>query len=162
MTREVFVPLGLTTAGFGAPGTAGANDQPSGHRSGLLGGLRAVEPGPMADNPPVLGPAGTVHLSLEDLGRYLSVHMAGARGEETGYLSEESWHTLHTPPFGDEYAMGWGVREGLLMHAGSNTMWYMQMVMAPEADRAVIIAFNEARANRLQAPIGEDDRSLAR
>ena len=45
---EVFEPLGMTRAGFGAPGSADAVDQPRGHRAGLFGGLNAVAPGPRA------------------------------------------------------------------------------------------------------------------
>jgi len=147
--REVFDPLGLDSAGFGAPGTAGVVDQPRGHRAGADGSLFALPPGPAADNPPVLGPAGTVHMSLEDLARYLAVHMAGARGEETGFLEPASWLALHTPPFGNDYAMGWSVSGAGFEHSGSNTLWLVQMAMWPEHDRAVIIAANDGNAETL-------------
>ena len=155
MRREVFVPLGLGSAGFGAPGEAGAMDQPRGHRGGMFGGLNAVEPGPMADNPPVLGPAGTVHISLQDLSDYLDVVMAGVRGEETDFLSAESWQRLVTPPFGGDYALGWGARNDQLMHAGSNTMWFVQIVIEPGADAGAVVAFNDARINRLRPVMAE-------
>jgi len=141
--REVFEPLGLTSAGFGAPGSAETVDQPRGHRSGLFGRRAAYAPGPTADNPPVLGPAGTVHMSLEDLSRYLAVHMAGARGEDTGFLDAGSWQTLHTPPFGEHYAMGWAIDGPRLIHNGSNTLWLVQMTIWPDRDQAVIIAAND-------------------
>tara|TARA_R110000868_G_scaffold120773_7_gene320672 strand:- start:6686 stop:7804 length:1119 start_codon:yes stop_codon:yes gene_type:complete len=149
LTREVFEPLGMASAGFGAPGSASVIDQPRGHRSGMFGGFNAIAPGPGADNPPVMGPAGTVHISLTDLARYMAAHMAGERGEETAFLSNESWHTLHTPPFGGNYALGWGLDDGVLAHAGSNTMWLVQIVMDPSRDLGVVIAFNDGRTDRL-------------
>jgi CubicO group peptidase (beta-lactamase class C family) len=78
MRAKIFEPLGITTAGFGAPGTPRtgdeAPDQPRGH--GKNG--RPVEPGPQADNPPALGPAGTVHMSLPDWAKFVAVHLRGS------------------------------------------------------------------------------------
>src|SRR5262245_1302028 len=57
MRARLFEPLGMTSAGFGAPGTPGsaqAIDQPRGHR---VDGS-AVAPGPGSDNPAAIGPAG--------------------------------------------------------------------------------------------------------
>lgn len=161
ITREVFEPLGMNSAGFGAPGSADAVDQPRGHRGGLFGS-RAMEPGPMADNPPVMGPGATVHVSLPDLARFLQAHLAGARGEETGYLTAESWQTLHTPPFGGNYAMGWGFNGTQLLHAGSNTMWFVQMVIEPPTGRAYVVAFNDGRTNALQGPTRDAIIAMAR
>ena len=154
MTAQVFEPLGMASAGFGPPGSNEVIDQPRGHRAGVLGGLTPVPPGPRADNPPVLGPAGTVHVSLSDLGRYLDAHMAGGRGEVSGYLTADSWQELHTPPFGGNYALGWGIQNGRLLHAGSNTMWFVQIVMDVSSDRAVVIAFNDGRTDRVAPSMG--------
>lgn len=160
MRREVFLPLGLESAGFGAPGSSEAVDQPRGHRGGMFGGLTAVEPGPAADNPPVLGPAGTVHLSLGDLAVYLDVVMAGMRGEQTDFLSAESWQLIATPPYGGDYALGWGVQGDQRLHAGSNTMWFVQIVLEPETDSAAVVAFNDGRINRLQPAMVEAVQAL--
>jgi CubicO group peptidase (beta-lactamase class C family) len=153
MQREVFDPLGLDSAGFGAPGTAEAVDQPRGHRPGAFGsGLTAVEPGPGADNIPAMGPAGTVHVSMPDFARYMQAHLDGARGEDEGYLSAESWAVLHAPPFGGSYAMGVGVNAetGRMGHAGSNTMWMMEFSLRPAEDEAVAYAFNDGRARTVR------------
>jgi D-alanyl-D-alanine carboxypeptidase len=154
LTREVFNPLDMTSAGFGSPGTAETIDQPRGHVRGMLGGLSARTPGPTADNPLVMGPAGTVHASLGDMAKYMSMHLAGARGEDTTYLSRESWQILHTAPFDGDYAMGWGVRGDTLLHAGSNTMWLVQFILNPDENLAVAVAFNEARMASLQPQLG--------
>ena len=147
---EVFEPLGMTGAGFGAPGSADRLDQPRGHRAGLFGGLRAAEPGPRADNPPVMGPAGTVHVSMRDLARFLTAHLE----QPEDYLSEQSWARLHTPPFGGDYAMGWGVdADGRLQHAGSNTMWFVLVGVDPVAGRVRAIGVNDGRIDRVAAPV---------
>ena len=62
LRERLFEPLGMTSAGFGAPATPGKVDQPWGHL-GEIGELHPVEPGPLADNPPAIGPAATVHAS---------------------------------------------------------------------------------------------------
>ena len=131
----VFTPLGMTSAGFGPPGEG----QPRGHR-----GLIPVEPGPFADNPLVIGPAGTVHASLDDWAKFISVHLAGARGESE-FLSAETFSMLHSPPAGGNYALGWVVTERewgggrVLTHAGSNGLWFAVTWIAPEKDMAVIV-----------------------
>lgn len=160
MQREVFEPLGLESAGFGAPGSSDAVDQPRGHRAGMFGGLTAVEPGPAADNPPVLGPAGTAHMNLSDLADYLDVVMAGMRGEESDFLSVESWQRIATPPFGGDYALGWGVQGDQRLHAGSNTMWFVQIVIEPDTGSGAVVAFNDGRINRLQPAMVDAVRTL--
>ena len=154
MRREVFEPLGLNSAGFGAPGSAAEIDQPRGHRSALAG-LVAVAPGPYADNPPVMGPGATVHLSLPDMARYLGAHVEGHNGQGGDYLSADTWQRLHTPPFGGGYALGWGINGTMLLHAGSNTMWYVQYVIIPEENLAIAVAFNEGGTASQQRVIRE-------
>ncbi|HEX8568687.1 MAG TPA: serine hydrolase domain-containing protein [Caulobacteraceae bacterium] len=126
---HVFRPLGLASAGFGAPGRAGALDQPVGHAPSLLGGRTPHPPGQgITDNPAVLGPAGRAHMSLQDLLKYLAAHRD--RGD---FLKPATWKVLHTPAFGGDYAMGWMVRpEGVLWHNGSNTLWYAEAMVGRE------------------------------
>lgn len=154
IAREVFEPLNMDSAGFGPPGTADELDQPRGHRSGLFGGLRAMEPdNGQSDNPPALGPAGRVHVSMEDYARFLRVVIQGANGEDDEFLSADSWLRLLTP-VGDNYALGWGLQgENTLRHAGSNTMWYVQTVVWPGDNRFAVVGVNEARMSRVQPEI---------
>ena len=70
---ELFDKLGMTSCGFGAPGSKAVVDQPRGHDAGGT----PIEPGPAADNPPGLGPAGTVHCSLLDYGKFFNVYATG-------------------------------------------------------------------------------------
>lgn len=146
MRAGVFAPLGMSTAGFGAPGRPDVVDEPRGHSvSG-----QPVEPGPLADNPPVIGPAGTVHCSIRDWAKYITLHLRGAQGDSK-LLEPATFTKLHAP-VGDEpprYAMGWGVARrdwgggDMLTHAGSNTMWFAVTWVAPRRDFAVLVASNQ-------------------
>jgi len=144
----LFEPLGMTTAGFGAPASLDKVDQPWGHTKTLVSGIEAVPPGPRADNPLAITPAGAVHCSMGDLAKYAAFHMAGERGESKS-LKAESFKKLHTAVAGkDDYALGWMVLKRswangrALMHNGSNTMFYVVVWMAPDKNCAVIVASN--------------------
>ncbi|MFT4253595.1 MAG: serine hydrolase domain-containing protein, partial [Caulobacter sp.] len=63
---RLFQPLGIESAGFGAP----TGDAPWGHLPAPGGGLTPVDPSGPADNPPALGPAGTAHMTLADHARF--------------------------------------------------------------------------------------------
>ena len=122
MRARVFAPLGLFSAGFGAPGRAGAIDEPLGHIPEPDSDAPMAIPAgdALADGPAVTGPGGRVHMNLPDFLRYLAAHR-----DRTDYLQPDTWTILHTPPFGGDYAMGWEVRaDGALMHGGSNGAWY--------------------------------------
>jgi len=144
---EVLTPLGMSATGFGAPGTAGATpDQPRGHvRQGTA--WVPIAPGPNADNPDVLGPAGTVNTTLDDYAKYMMAHLAGARGED-GLVKATTFATLHAAVSGSGYALGWGVttrswaRGTVLQHSGSNTLWYAVVWIAPERNLAMFAATN--------------------
>lgn len=137
---HVFTPLGMESAGFGAPGREGAHDQPVGHSAGLLG-VRAHPPGAdLTDNPAVLGPAGRVHVSFADMLKYLAAHR-----DSSDFLSAESWSILHTPPFGGDYAMGWIKRGDALWHNGSNTIWYAEVLVDPTRGIVAVAAANDGR-----------------
>jgi D-alanyl-D-alanine carboxypeptidase len=150
MAREVFEPLGLDSAGFGPPPVI------RGHT--MLGG---PAPEDRADNPAALGPAGTVHMSLDDYAAFIRMVLQ-ARDGESDYLSRQSMDYLLTPAEGEDYALGWMVLERewaggpAYHHSGSNTMWFAVVWMAPEKDIAVIAATNSG------APAGPGavDRAL--
>lgn len=146
--EKIFVPLGMTTAGFGPPGTRGKNDQPRGHKADGT----AVEPGPGADNPVAIGPAGLVHCSIGDWAKFAAANLPGGK---TKLVKPETLEKLHTAPAAGsgepKYAMGWIIAEGqpwagspALTHAGSNTMWYAVIWLAPAKDFGVVVACNQA------------------
>lgn len=147
MAAEVYAPLALGSAGFGAP----RGEAPWGHRGG--GG---VDPAGFADNPQALGPAGTAHMSLADYGRFVSAMMGGT----PGWLREETRRRLLTPAAGSPpaYAAGWGVGSaswaGLtgpgptITHNGSNTMWFATVLAAPERGLGFIALSNDGAAGQ--------------
>lgn len=146
MRSKLFEPLEMTSAGFGAPASSDKVDQPWGH-SKLFSEIKPVPPGPQADNPLAISPAGAVHCSLGDLAKYAAFHMAGERGESK-LLKAESFKKLHAAVGGDDYALGWVVlkrpwaKGRALMHNGSNTMFSVVVWMALEKNCAVIVATN--------------------
>jgi CubicO group peptidase (beta-lactamase class C family) len=161
MRERLFIPLGMATAGFGAPASPGKIDQPWGHSPAkLLGGDNPVEPGFRADNPAAIGPAGTVHCSIGDLARYAAFHLQGARGHGS-LLKPESFRKLHTALEGQDYAMGWTAAKRpwgggtVLTHNGSNTMFFTVIWIAPEKDFAVVVSTN------LGGPRGEKGTDAA-
>lgn len=162
MEDEVFAPMGLTSAGFGVP----AGDQPRGHQ--VIFGIRRAtgEDGPGADNTPLIAPAGRAHMTLQDLATYAGYHLRGERGEETGYLSAETFMTLHDPALND-YAKGWVVYQRdwaggpLIWHNGSNTMWYAIVMVLPENNAVMAFTTNEGAIQKAEGAFVELAQALA-
>ncbi len=153
ISTTVFEPLKMKNAGFGGIGTPGKIDQPWPHGAD---GKPMPGNGPTIDNPPVLGPAGTVHCSLADWANFVSDQLRGERGAGT-LLKEETYKRLHKPPFGGNYALGWLVAERpwgggeVWTHAGSNTMNYAVVWVAPLRDFAVLVCCNQGGQSAAQA-----------
>jgi len=145
--KRLFEPLGMATAGFGPMGTAGKVEQPWQHSS-FFGWRTPIEPGPKADNPPPLGPAGTVHCSAGDWAKYIREHVRGGNGQSK-LLKAETFQRLHTPKAGEDYSGGWITMErkwgggNVLMHNGSNTVSYAVVWMAPLRDFACLAMTNQ-------------------
>lgn len=143
---EIFTPLKMTSMGFGGTGTPGQIDQPWPHRGD---GQPMPEHGPAMDNPPVMGPAGRVHGSIQDWARFIQDQLCGAQGQPA-LLKPESYQKLHTPPFGGEYGLGWLVVERdwgggtVFNHAGDNTMNFANAWGAPRRDLAVLVCINQS------------------
>ncbi|WP_179505293.1 MULTISPECIES: serine hydrolase domain-containing protein [unclassified Sphingomonas] len=148
VAQRLFAPLGMAGAGFGAPGTPGLLDQPVGHA--WWPGEAGVPhpPGvPPTDNPAVAGPAARLHAPIAAMIAFLEAHRTRAP-----LLRPQTWQRLHTPPFGGSYALGWVVRpDGTLWHDGSNNLWTAQVLVRPDAARA--IATNWGDHQRLATPL---------
>lgn len=163
MRTEVFAPLGIASAGFGPPGVPHTFDQPHGHRARLWG-LVPLDPGdPDADNPPALGPAGTLHLRLADWMRFAQDQLDGMHGRGK-LLTESGYRLLHTPVT-SQYALGWGViaaSDGLatlLAHTGSNGYWLADVRIRPRPNAVVLVAMNAAN-ERAQRALQDIDNAL--
>lgn len=148
MHMYVFTQLGMLSAGFGGTGTPGVLDQPWGHTAD---GKPVEENGPSMDNPPVMGPAGTVHCTLRDWAKFVADQLKGARGRD-GMLKKATYAKLQTPPADGQYALGWIVVDRpwgggrVLTHGGSNTMNFALVWMAPKRDFAILVCANQGGA----------------
>jgi CubicO group peptidase (beta-lactamase class C family) len=146
MRTMLFAPCNMNSAGFGAPASLGKVDQPWGHAGTEM---KPVPPGPKADNPPAIGPAGTVHCSLADFAHYAALHALGEK-HGTLFLKRASFVKLHTPVAGQDYALGWisvprsWAGGNALNHHGSNTMFFAVIWIAPAKDAVFVAATNAA------------------
>ena len=141
MEERLFTPLGMYSAGFGAPGTPNEVDQPWGHhREGT-----SWPPSQMDEV--VNGPAGSVHVSIADWAKFIQLWFPNS---EPKILDREALNTLITPRSGEYYAAGWLVIDGFwaagiaLQHSGSNTFWYSDLWVAPNRERAYLAVANSA------------------
>jgi len=153
ITQEVFQPLQMNSAGFGGTGTPGKIDQPWPHTEN---GAPVAVNGPDMDNPPVMGPAGRIHCTIQDWARFVQDQLRGARGEPA-LLQPESYAKLQTQPFGGDYALGWSVLSRawgggkVLNHCGDNTMNCANVWVAPKKDFAILVCVNQSGDQAFQA-----------
>ncbi|MCB1209390.1 MAG: beta-lactamase family protein [Verrucomicrobiales bacterium] len=140
MRERLFKPLGMTSAGFGAPGNPAKVDAPWGHLA------NPIPPGPRADNPPAIAPAGTMYFSMLDWAKFIQFQLTG---EPAGLIQPTTLQSLHTIAHpGTTYSCGWGhtprtwAQGEALTHSGSNTMWFCIAWLAPKTQSAVLVACN--------------------
>lgn len=147
--ERIFNPLGMVNSGFGnaARGDNQSPSQPWPHQDDGS----PVPPGPGDDNSWVLGPAGTVHGSLKDIARYLTMHATLEVGPVL--KKRETFEFLHTAvPDNNDYARGWIVARTpwsqgpAISHDGSNTMNHCSFWIAPER-KAAVAAFTNCAKN---------------
>lgn len=152
MKEKLFSPLEMYSCGFGPPASPSLEepDQPWGHvfeDSNII----PVPPGLNADNPKTLGPAGTVHCSMSDWLKYLSIHIEGFNRKDTLILSAEGFKKLHSDYRGQGYSVGgWVVgrrswaKGTVLSHGGSNSMNLAVVFVAPKINASYIAVTNYA------------------
>ena len=94
-----------------------------------------------------MGPAGTMHTTLDDFARDLQAHLDGERGTP-GLLTAESYATLHAP-VASGYALGWSVEASLpplgaggFRHNGSNLRWFAVTWFSPQKNCGLLIVVN--------------------
>jgi len=143
MKNRIFDPLDMSSAGFGPPGAINQIDQPWGHKKSN-GEWQPSQ----TDNPEEIGPAGIIHCSVEDWAKFISLFI---RKDNTVIL-ERTYLDKIIDPVGD-YACGWGIGQqqranGLVLaHIGTNTMWYVNLWVAPNLNRAFIVGTNSFDVN---------------
>jgi CubicO group peptidase (beta-lactamase class C family) len=144
MQEIIFGPLHMGSAGFGPAGTDGTANEPWGHKA---------DGSPSSgDNPPVMDPAGCIHCSLGDWGRFIEDQLRGSSGK-AALLKPESYLRLRTAPYGGNYAFGWLVIKTpdggtIYTHAGSNTLNLAVAWMAPAKEFAVLVVCNQGSSDK--------------
>jgi CubicO group peptidase (beta-lactamase class C family) len=124
---------------------------------------KAILAGPNGDNPLILGPAGTMHMSVLDFAKWVA-WQAGEGRRPPALVSPDTVKRLHTPvidtgvrenappgtPKTGGYALGWGqvtedwAPEPAVTHTGSNTMNLALAMFWPETDFGFVIVTNSA------------------
>lgn len=167
MRELVFAPLGMTSCGWGAPGTPDKSDHPWGHdrRGRPVNPLPNTPDGRGADNPVAISPAGRLHCTIGDWAKYVALHLRAGKSNPSRtcrLLTAETFDRLHTPPDDlSDYALGWARPERswagpegdrfVLTHSGSNTMWFCVTWIAPKRDFAVLVCCNSGAENAPKA-----------
>jgi len=160
ITERIFTPVGLQSAGLGNQASLGRVDAPLGHAI-VDGKTKPYLAGPNGDNPPILGPAGTAHMSVLDFARWAGWNAGeGKRGPQL--VAPDTLRRLHTPvismpakadaapgtPPSGSYALGWGelsvdwAPQPLLYHGGSNGKNIAHIWVEPARDTAIVVLTN--------------------
>jgi CubicO group peptidase (beta-lactamase class C family) len=152
MEERLFQPLQMSSCGFGVAGKPDET-QPSQPWPHVLEGKRlfGIPPKYKADNPPMLGPAGTVHCSLADWRKFIAELIAIQQGHgrllNDPKISEIYFSNAKNSPY--TYG-GWGrddkkFKTATFQHTGSNTFNYAVAWFAPAEDTIVLLATNSGR-----------------
>ncbi len=157
LQRYVLQPLGIASAGFGAP------EAICGHRSRVtvrgMGAFRGPPRTPddlKSDNPPVYSSAGCLHLSLTDWGALMRIFLSG---NGTGLLHEDSLVTLFRNPASSGQCMGMGWMQPIPIMGvpyfmqGSNTLWSATAMVALDRSKCALIVCNDGRTRVLHRSV---------
>lgn len=157
MSKELFTPLGMKSCGFGPAGEAFEKNasQPWAH-SIENGILKSIAPGPQADNPRAIGPAGTVHCAVKDWHKFLNLFN---RGEMTRarFVTLKTYDKLLSLADKGPFTYStigrvdrpWAKGDAFVM-AGSNTYNYALMILAPELNRIYTVNANAGHSEAAQ------------
>jgi CubicO group peptidase (beta-lactamase class C family) len=161
IVARLFEPLQLGSAGFGPQSSLGRIDAPLGHAPDKDGKLVAFLAGPWGDNPLIIGPAGTVHMSVLDFARWAAWNATLGRNGPA-LVKPETVAKLHAkvidmPPKPDApvgtpssggYGLGWGTvslpfsTEPFVFHGGSNNMNLAYILLQPTKQAGLVLMTN--------------------
>jgi len=161
ITTRIYAPLGLASAGLGPQASTGKLDAPVGHDVSDKGVITPMPWGPAADVPPVMGPAGSAHMSVLDFAAWAGWN-AGRGKRGPALVKPETRAAIYRPrttvaklassgpgtPKEGQYACGWGVVKfdwtsgPVLTHNGSNSMNLAKILVDPDHDLGVVVMTN--------------------
>ena len=148
LADRVFEPLGIGSAGFGAPPEIWGH--PARLRlgaAGLFRGRPADPAEPKSDNPAVYASAATLHLTLEDWAAFCRIFLT----EGGDLLAPGTVEDLlaQPPGHGARMSMGWikppYLRGSSYSMQGSNTLWASAAVLDHDRERAALVVANDGR-----------------
>jgi CubicO group peptidase (beta-lactamase class C family) len=137
MRRLVFEPLGMTSAGFGWPGSSDTLDAPRPHSATGT----TLKPDSVFRFPSVYNASGGVHVNIIDWAKFVGVQLGQSPKR---FLTGPTIEKLRTP-VGD-YALGWntfsqfGTR--VIQHDGTDGYWYSSVIASPDRNTAILVMGN--------------------
>lgn len=153
LRKEMFQKLKMNSCGFGPAGVENvkAPRQPWSHQF-ENNKLEAIAPGVGADNPAAMGPAGSVHCSVQDWHKFNQLFMNN-EGVRSGFLKQSTYDKLLSSTGQGSYTFSTMARMqrpwakgGVFVMAGSNTMNYAVVAIAPSLNRVFTINTNAGHA----------------
>ena len=119
MRERLFQPLGISTGGFGPPGTADKTEQAWGH-SPVLG--KPLDPrSPAAELPLFFSPAGLAHMTVTDWAKFIALHLRGDPANphcQAALLKLDTFAEMHAVAPTTPYSKGWVMRGITLLATG--------------------------------------------
>jgi CubicO group peptidase (beta-lactamase class C family) len=148
--ERIIDPLGLATAGRGAMGTPGLEDQPLQHTPNHA----SIIATPEAHLREIYNPAGMLHMSVKDWGKFIQWVLASDAGHHQSLLDPQTARTLTAPAVAigstGFSALGWGgayyeawAGGRTLNHSGSNGYNYATAALAPDRRFGIIAMTNQ-------------------
>jgi CubicO group peptidase (beta-lactamase class C family) len=117
--------------------------------------------------PPIIWPAGSVELSLEEYAHFLQVNLRGLQGRDTPLLKAVTIKHLHTSPVTppDKFGLGWGLLDfdgaPASAHTGSAGAFYTVTIIQPTRDLGAAV-FANAGGTRASAATADAVKALIR
>jgi len=148
MSSQIFVPLGMSQAGWGPQATTGSTIQPVAHRWQWNGSWAELE---NFDIPPGNASSGTMHMSLASWGRFVREVLRAEAGTSTiapAAIARQTTSAVIPINATTSYGMGWGITTAgwangkVLNHDGSNTGNHSLAVLAPLRNVAFLVTTN--------------------
>lgn len=150
VTERVYKPLNLKTAGFGPTGKL-VDGKPTAPYQHKLVNEKLLPV--IFDNPVVMGPSATCHMSTADLAKWMQANLDGVLDHsdklpQSFPRNKDFWQNLHTPAPNTEYGMGFVIgRESTpgiyaFGHSGSNTMSTTSTFADPKTGYVVVVSMN--------------------
>jgi len=149
--ERMFIPLDISSAGYGPPAALEPNKQPLGHYWDKSLKLFVAF---KANYPKFFSPAGYMHITIEDWAKFILMHMDSYPVKKKGLIKPSTLQKLHEPPdsvkwninidLGLNYALGWFTKNDenghrLIWHGGQGFAVNAQVIADLNPKNAILI-----------------------